>query len=83
MISVLGYAVTGLRECLWISALLYTELFRGGRYEINANLASFWLLLQAVTIPGLADRIRKSVALAFNSRGEVVHLELLVGNPLL
>ncbi|KAK0241288.1 cytochrome P450 [Armillaria nabsnona] len=52
-------------------------------YEINTNLASFWLLLQAVTILGLADRIRKSVALAFNSRGEVVHLELLVGDPLL
>ncbi|PBK74042.1 cytochrome P450 [Armillaria solidipes] len=51
--------------------------------QANVNPASFWLLLQAVTIPGLADRIRKSIAPAFNSRGEVVHLEFLVGDPLL
>ncbi|KAK0212408.1 cytochrome P450 [Desarmillaria ectypa] len=55
----------------------------GSWYQFNTNLASFWLLLQAVTIPGLADRIRKSIALAFNSRGEVTHLELLVSDPLL
>ncbi|KAK0486231.1 cytochrome P450 [Armillaria novae-zelandiae] len=38
--------------------------------QVNSNPAAFWLLLHIVTIPGLADRIRSSIALAFDSEGK-------------
>ncbi|KAK0486232.1 cytochrome P450 [Armillaria novae-zelandiae] len=51
--------------------------------QANSNPVSFWLLLQIATIPGLADRIRKSITAAFDSNGKVIDVELLVNDPLL
>lgn len=51
--------------------------------QANSNPVSFWLLLQIATIPGLADRIRKSITTAFDSNGKVIDVELLVNDPLL
>ncbi|KAK0459099.1 cytochrome P450 [Desarmillaria tabescens] len=50
--------------------------------QTNSNPAAFWLLLHIVTIPGLADRIRKSIAPAFDSEGKVTNLDLMVNDPL-
>ncbi|KAK0212436.1 cytochrome P450 [Desarmillaria ectypa] len=49
--------------------------------QANSNPVSFWLLLQITTFPGLADRIRKSTATAFDSNGRVINVELLVNDP--
>lgn len=51
--------------------------------QANSNPASFWLLLQIATFPGLADRIRKSITTTFDSNEKVVDVELLVNDPLL
>ncbi|PBK74089.1 cytochrome P450 [Armillaria solidipes] len=51
--------------------------------QANSNPAAFWLLLHIVTIPGLADRIRKSIAPAFDIEGKVTNLGLMVNDPLL
>ncbi len=53
------------------------------RLQTNSNPAAFWLLLHIVTIPGLADRIRKSIAPAFDIEGKVTNLGLVVNDPLL
>ncbi|KAK0212438.1 cytochrome P450 [Desarmillaria ectypa] len=50
--------------------------------QTNSNPAVFWLILHTVTIPGLADRIRKSIAPAFDSEGKVTNLDLMVNDPL-
>ncbi|KAK0195834.1 cytochrome P450 [Armillaria mellea] len=51
--------------------------------QANSNPVSFWLLLQIATVPRLADRIRKSIAPAFDGNGKVIDVELLVNDPLL
>ncbi|KAG7449707.1 cytochrome P450 [Guyanagaster necrorhizus] len=51
--------------------------------QTNSNPTAFWLLLHIVAIPGLADRIRKSIAPAFDSEGKVTNVDLMVNDPLL
>lgn len=51
--------------------------------QVNTNPAAFWLLLHIITVPGLADHIRKSISPAFDSGGKVINLDLMVNDPVL